>query len=114
MTPKQLWYHKNREKHNEKTKENYRKVRQGVLEAYGSKCACCGESTPEFLGIDHIYNDGAYDRRVLKMSGYTMYRFLKNNDYPKDRYQLLCHNCNQAKGYYKQCPHQKERAEEEL
>jgi radical SAM protein with 4Fe4S-binding SPASM domain len=32
---------------------------------------------------------------------------LKNNNYPKDLFRLLCHNCNMARGCYGYCPHEK-------
>lgn len=33
--------------------------------------------------------------------------FIKQN-FPKDEYQLLCMNCNFAKGLYSGCPHQRQ------
>lgn len=30
----------------------------------------------------------------------------RKNNYPKG-FQVLCHNCNLAKGFYGKCPHQK-------
>jgi hypothetical protein len=36
---------------------------------------------------------------------------VKAAGYPKDRYQLLCHNCNMAKGFYGLCPHQEQKGE---
>ena len=98
------WYESHREAHNAATKRNYQAVRQEVLDAYGGLCACCGETTPEFLGIDHINGRGSIERKG--MTGYTLYRKLRREGFPKDLYQLLCHNCNQAKGYYRVCPHQ--------
>lgn len=82
-----------------------RTLRQQVLTEYGGACRCCGERTPEFLGIDHIYNDGEAHRRELAGYGRSIYRWLKMNGFPKDRFQLLCHNCNMAKGLYGGCPH---------
>ena len=38
-----------------------------------------------------------------------MVAHLKKLGYPKDGYQLLCHNCNCAKGWYGACPHTEER-----
>jgi hypothetical protein len=88
-----------------KHKFNYRQLlRMQVLEAYGGRCACCGESTPEFLGVDHIYNDGAKHRKEVG-SGSAFYSWLRKRGFPKDGFQLLCHNCNLAKGFYGQCPH---------
>ena len=92
--------------HKEAFSEQARRLRRAVLAAYGGKCACCGEATPEFLGIDHVNNDGEAHRRELKGYGRAIYQWLKRNAYPQDgRFQLLCHNCNMAKGLYGGCPH---------
>jgi len=56
------------------------------------------------LGIDHINGGGGKHRKELTIQGITIYIFLKRNNYPKE-YQVLCHNCNLAKGFYGECPH---------
>jgi hypothetical protein len=82
-----------------------------VINAYGGHCVCCGESRIEFLSLDHIFNDGAQHRKeISKNTGQTFYRWLRKNGFPKGRLQVLCHNCNSAKGYYGYCPHQVESA----
>jgi hypothetical protein len=80
------------------------KIRAACLAAYGGKCVCCGEAEPLFLAVDHIYGDGAEHRRTIG-SGTSIYRWLRDHGYPRDRFQLLCHNCNMAKGFYGECPH---------
>lgn len=83
-------------------------VKRRIIEAYGGKCTCCGEETLEFLTIDHVNNDGAEDRRQNgKKSGGKLYRWLIKNGFPKEDYQLLCYNCNCAKGFFGYCPHDK-------
>ena len=76
------------------------KLRTLVIEHYGKKCACCGESHIEFLTIDHINGGGNRLRKSLKSytSYYEYYRILKEN-YPAD-IQVLCMNCNFAKREY--------------
>lgn len=91
-----------------RTKEKRKRVelRTEVVVAYGGRCVCCGEAMPEFLTIDHIYNDGAKHRReISRETGRSFYRWLKENGYPKDRFQLLCFNCNITKGFYGKCAH---------
>ena len=91
------------------------KLRAEVLAAYGHACACpnCGEIRAEFLSIDHINGDGAAHRLELgkgnKLMGLARtYAWLKQNAFPKDRFRLLCHNCNFARGHYGYCPHERE------
>jgi hypothetical protein len=74
---------------------------------YGQKpprCACCGERTVQFLSIDHIDGGGSKQRKEAKMGGSAMFRWLINNNFPPG-FQILCHNCNLAKGFYGKCPH---------
>lgn len=80
------------------------KLRAQVLSAYGGVCECCGEREPRFLGVDHRNGDGAAHRASMKSSGY-LYNLLKKLGYPKDRFRLLCHNCNAASGTKGVCPH---------
>ena len=37
-----------------------------------------------------------------------MYRWLKKHGFPKEGFQLLCYNCNCAKGFFGKCPHKKQ------
>jgi hypothetical protein len=93
----------------EKTKRSQAICRDAVFAAYGGyKCACCGETEPMFLSIDHIHNDGASERKsgVYCGSGTGFYQWLRKNLFPKG-YQVLCMNCQIGK--HKNggvCPHQ--------
>ena len=79
-----------------------------LMDIYGGKCVCCGETNIEFLCINHINEDGAKHRKELGLSGGTsFYRWLIKNNYPKDNFNILCQNCNFATFFYKICPHQK-------
>ena len=71
---------------------------------YDIKCNCCGENMIEFLSIDHINNDGASHRKIVPHS--NLYSWIINNDYPSG-FQILCMNCNFAKGQSKDhiCAH---------
>jgi hypothetical protein len=95
-----------RERTRELSRLRNRKLRQEVLLEYGSMCACCDETEPKFLSVDHVHNDGNEHRKETGMGG-SFYHWLKKNGFPKDRFQLLCFNCNFAKGHYGLCPHQK-------
>ena len=108
-----------RECHNKENWKNYgkkasarqkiydKKIRFSALQAYSGKypkCSCCDESIIEFLGIDHIDGGGSIHRKELTKLGTTLYLWLRKNNYPNG-YQVLCHNCNLAKGFYGVCPH---------
>lgn len=96
--------------------ECHRKVNNGytfkrriaVLKYYSAgtmRCACCGEGQYEFLGIDHVNGGGGQHRKDPKMRGVHFYRWLVREGFPEG-YQVLCHNCNMAKGFYGMCPHE--------
>jgi len=85
------------------------RVKAETIAAYGNRCACCGETEIAFLSIDHKFGGGNEHRRSLKrIGGKAFYYWLKRQGYPQDDYQVLCHNCNQAKSAYGICPHQAE------
>lgn len=88
-----------------------KRLRENALVAYGGQCACCGETEVAFLVIDHINNDGAAHRREIRPAtngrdggGYTTYRWLRDHHFPSG-FQVLCANCNMAKGRADGCPH---------
>jgi hypothetical protein len=88
-------------------KEERDRLRQDILDAYGSKCQCCGETQPEFLAVDHVNNDGARYRRYTS-GGSGFYRWLRKHGFPTDNFQLLCMNCNWGKYICGgTCPHNK-------
>lgn len=93
-----------------KMRERNALKRQKVIEHYGGACACCGEADAHFLSLDHINNDGAKHRKSLGNSagrgyqGTAFYHWVVKVGFPTDL-QLLCHNCNCAKGFYGICPH---------
>lgn len=99
------WKENNPERYQAIQKKSARKrrkeIRAAVLEHYGGKCECCWESQPEFLAIDHIDGGGAQHRKQVKMD---MSYWLYKNNFPLG-FRLLCHNCNQSKGYFGYCPH---------
>lgn len=96
-----------------KTRRNYNywrsKVR--VVEHYtGGKnaCQCCAEDTFEFLSVDHINGGGKAHRNEIGKS--EIYRWIIRNNFPPG-FQILCFNCNLAKGFFGKCPHEKARME---
>lgn len=73
------------------------------IAAYGGKCACCGEAQTEFLTLDHI---NGRTEEPYRITGLKAWQRLKARGWPKDNFQVLCFNCNCAKGAYGRCPHQ--------
>src|SRR3954447_13942631 len=59
-------YRANPEHYRRYKRQYNRQRRLRVLAMYGGKCECCGTAHHEFLCVDHINNDGAAERRVLK------------------------------------------------
>ena len=79
----------------------YDRVRADGIAAYGGACACCGESVDRFLTLDHI--DGRAGE-AYRLTGKKAWARLKRLGWPEG-YQVLCFNCNCAKGAYGTCPH---------
>ncbi len=66
---------------------SYRNRRKSILHTLGNSCVCCGETEEIYLEIDHVFNDGSKDKA-------PSLKKIKEN---KERYQILCCNCNRAK-----------------
>ena len=100
-------YKENKEKQNLRSKLFARKQsakwKKELMKHYGNKCACCGEIDPMFLAVDHIDNNGAQHRKEI--GGVRIYKWLIENNFPPG-FQILCHNCNLAKEFYGECPHE--------
>lgn len=94
------WVKKNRKR----GVDYWQKLRSEVMDAYGGKrCACCGETEPKFLTIDHVFNDGAKHRRQIgygdgngKGASSRTLAWIKKHNFPGG-FQVLCMNCNLGK-----------------
>jgi len=100
--------------HKHLRKEYLRRMRKELLAAYGGKCSCCGEERYEFLVIDHIHGEGNIERRKfgkgrsdVGSSGFLWFlvKEMKKGLLYKDKYRVLCYNCNNAFAIYGYCPH---------
>lgn len=85
------------------------RLRKLVLEHYGAYCHCpgCKVATFEFLAFDHVEGGGNKHHQELRQEGIGICNWLKKHNFPEG-FQVLCHNCNMAKGFYGQCPHLKD------
>ena len=103
------WHADNRERSNAKSAEYRRRLKSTVLSAYGAVCACCGETRPEFLTIDHVEGGGRRHRATFK-SPVQFWKWVVDSDFPENL-RVLCMNCNLSFGVYGYCPHQRERGD---
>lgn len=95
----------------EASKLRKQKARTQVLNHYSNgdiKCKCCSEKELSFMSLDHINDNGWIHRKTVKqIRGSGIYFWLIRNGLPEG-YQVLCMNCNFAKGILGYCPHTKQ------
>lgn len=95
--------HAQRDKQRAYSRARNQRLRLIVIDHYSKgvrACACCGESSVEFLTLDHIHGGGNRERKIVR----HLDLWLINNDFPSG-YQILCYNCNGAKRTNTDCPH---------
>jgi len=80
---------------------NRRRYRTELLQAYGGKCACCGEDWEAYLELDHVNGDGHLHRASVP----HVWSDLRKRGYPQEGYQILCANCHAAKTKKLPCKH---------
>ena len=94
----------------------YKNLRKKVISYYSNgtnTCVCCGTEGFEFLTIDHIIPKREMDKiQKMKDIGYSsklnphlLISWL--DKFHPEGFQILCWNCNYAKGVLGKCPHQK-------
>ena len=100
------WQRDNSERHAEIALSYYYRLQDKCIMAYGGyRCACCGETEPLFLQLDHIENNGNIHRKQEGISGARLYRDLIKQGFPPG-FQVLCANCNHGKHRnHGVCPH---------
>lgn len=74
-------------------------IKEIVLDHYGKVCAECGLGYDEFLTVDHKNNDGAEDRKLMRLESpdKRQWEWVIANNFPDD-IQILCMSCNVKKG----------------
>lgn len=79
--------------------------KQTVIQHYGGKCECCGETIPEFLTMDHINGNGGQIRQSGRHQGGDKWAQVINEGFPGDL-RILCYNCNEGTHINRGiCPH---------
>lgn len=89
----------------ERRRELWHAYTAQVIDGYGGKCNCCGETTSEFLTIDHVDGGGAEHRRSLGYGNRRLLLQIISAGFPPE-FQVQCFNCNcgrQRNGGI--CPH---------
>lgn len=102
------WRTENRPSLNKKKVQYLTDIREQVITAFGGKCQCCGETDHRFLTLDHINGrvDTGKSSNGRRIMGKKAMLEVVRLGFPKDKFQILCFNCNCAKGIYGICPHQ--------
>ena len=98
----------------EKTRIRQQEKRMKVYSVYSKRhsnsdipcCRCCEETMMEFLAVDHIDGRKNLPEKEKNLRSINLVNFLIKNNFPEG-YQILCHNCNMAKGFYGKYPHEK-------
>jgi hypothetical protein len=87
-------------------RREYRKQQKvAVLNKYGGKCYCCGESDPHFLTIDHVQSDG-HEKRKQCSGQKAIFQYLYGREVDLSVYRVACFNCNCARVQHNgTCPH---------
>lgn len=82
------------------------KLKRRVIDHYGGRCECCGETDLVVLTLDHVLMDGAEHRRTSRLvAGWQTYAWIERHDFPAG-FQVLCSNCNSGRAHNKGvCPH---------
>lgn len=81
------------DRHPNRQKQYLNSIKNKVFKLLGNKCVICGEADPIVLSVDHIIPVG--NKRKLTYSLY--FEIVKNSINAKEKYQLLCRNCNWRK-----------------
>lgn len=100
-TPERAEYVKNnRDKMAHYAAKSRDRLKLEMVAAYGGECIACGIDDPVVLCLDHINDDAFVEKEQFGLNhrgGYVHYMRLRAEGWPKDRFQLMCYNCNARK-----------------
>lgn len=80
------------------------RLKADAINGLGGKCECCREDRIEFLSVDHIHGRG---KTLKTQTGANSYIVVIKEGFPRDKFRVLCYNCNLSFGFLGYCPHQK-------
>lgn len=75
----------------------HQRLKNEVLDGYGARCTCCGETNRGFLSVDHVNGGGTAHRKAVG-GGIMLYVDIIRKGFPED-FQVLCFNCNLGRAY---------------
>ena len=78
-------------------------LRKLIIDKYGGQCTCCGEKIYAFLTVEHVGQGGKEHR--AKVGNFGVYDDILKQGCPRDKYTVLCMNCNWVTRYGQPCPH---------
>jgi len=90
-----------------KNRERVLKLKIEILGKYSNEkpeCACCGFRDIRVLELDHI-EPKSHLPDEPKLTGYSLFLYIKKNNFPIDCYQVLCRKCNNSKADKPDCYH---------
>jgi hypothetical protein len=93
------YYQANKDKLNKYNTKWMHDKRLELINYFGGQCVICEEKDPIVLDFDHIFDDGAEERRLLKRKNIIRHLNISSTD--RSRYQLLCKNCNWKKEFFR-------------
>ena len=105
---KRAYYAQHKEKwakHTEARRQKVLEFKSRALSYYSGgtpKCACCGITEIRFLCLDHVRGGGSQAKRERKQR--SIYEWLMRIKKFPTGLQVLCYNCNAAKGVGDCCP----------
>lgn len=86
--------------------------REAMFAALGDICSCCKESEKSFLTLEHKNGTGAEHKWKLgrgkyKASSAMALRDAFREGFPRDKYTVLCGNCQLGETRPDGCPHKR-------
>ena len=84
-------------------KKKRESLREDMFTALGDTCGCCQEWRKPFLTLDHIIP--VRELTEKRLYGYYALFQAKRAGWPKDRFRVLCMNCNWSQRRGDPCPH---------
>ena len=90
-----------RDARRQRGKEFYWKYRNAIKQFLGGQCLRCGITDVRVLQVDHVNGDGWAERKV-RFFGTNQKKAFEKIQREREKYQLLCSNCNWIKRFENQ------------